>query len=53
MRCQSCEIKIEEKRHEADSLLTKLKELEDDDENLKTEQEACLAVHVLTRDTSV
>ncbi|CDY26473.1 BnaC09g41950D [Brassica napus] len=41
MRCQSY------------SLLTKLKELEDDDENLKPEQEASLSVHVLTRDTSV
>ncbi|KFK25819.1 hypothetical protein AALP_AA8G165500 [Arabis alpina] len=34
-----CETKIEEKRHEADSLFRKLKELEDVEENLKTEQE--------------
>ncbi|KAL0887819.1 hypothetical protein Bca101_011802 [Brassica carinata] len=37
-----CETKIQEKRDEADSLLTKLKELEDVGESLKTEQEASL-----------
>ncbi|VVB14666.1 unnamed protein product [Arabis nemorensis] len=34
-----CETKVQEKRHEADSLVRKLKELEDVEENLKTEQE--------------
>ncbi|CAA7018144.1 unnamed protein product [Microthlaspi erraticum] len=38
-----CESKIEEKRHEADSLLRKLKELEDVEESLKTEQEGAKA----------
>ncbi|XP_010492442.1 PREDICTED: uncharacterized protein LOC104769836 [Camelina sativa] len=35
----TCETKLDEKRTEADSLLRKLKELEDVEENLKTEQE--------------
>ncbi|KAG2333835.1 hypothetical protein Bca52824_005015 [Brassica carinata] len=34
-----CEARIEEKTHEADSLLRKLKELEDVEERLKTEKE--------------
>ncbi|KAL1205860.1 hypothetical protein V5N11_017943 [Cardamine amara subsp. amara] len=34
-----CETKLEEKRHEADSLLRKLKELEDAEKSFKTEQE--------------
>ncbi|KAL0672897.1 hypothetical protein Bca4012_000878 [Brassica carinata] len=34
-----CEARIEEKTHEADSLLRKLKELEDVEESLKAEQE--------------
>ncbi|CAN8256162.1 unnamed protein product [Cochlearia groenlandica] len=34
-----CEIKIDEKRHEAESLVRKLEELEDIEENLKAEEE--------------
>ncbi|RID42006.1 hypothetical protein BRARA_J01924 [Brassica rapa] len=37
-----CEAKIQEKRDEVDSLLRKLKELEDVEESLKAEQEASL-----------